>query len=342
MGTMDITSGSLTSIGGTYDRKIWVRRLDRVTPNPFQHSRYTVKVSGTFMRPGDCYFSDSTEYSNWRARNLNRLHAKWVDALQTQANASVSWAERKSSMTMITNRVGSLIKAVRALRKGNLAVAANALGLSKPPKGWRAKGKSFGDKWLEGYFGWAPMIGDVYNAVEILCGEPPRERITVRSGNPALIQYRGMKAAYNTYTFESGVIRQYCSASGTISISNTDLYLADSFGLINPLTVAWELVPFSFLVDWFGNVSQVLASMTGVLGVSVSNPCYSVITVTVKDKEIREVAGGPVKKGSGTAMTCVRSVGNVPGPTLKFALPPGLSWKRGVTAVSLLFQLLRK
>jgi hypothetical protein len=40
------------------------------------------------------------------------------------------------------------------------------------------------------------------------------------------------------------------------------LNTANIFGLTNPLTVAWELVPFSFVADWFLPIGQALQDLT--------------------------------------------------------------------------------
>ena len=58
-------------------------------------------------------------------------------------------------------------------------------------------------------------------------------------------------------------------------ITNPNLLLANRLGLVNPLSVAWELVPFSFVVDWFSGVGNVLDGYTDLLGLSVVDT-YSV------------------------------------------------------------------
>lgn len=55
-----------------------------------------------------------------------------------------------------------------------------------------------------------------------------------------------------------------------VDVKNADLFKANQLGLINPATVAWEVVPFSFLVDWFLPVSRFLESQTDTLGLSIT------------------------------------------------------------------------
>lgn len=44
-------------------------------------------------------------------------------------------------------------------------------------------------------------------------------------------------------------------------INNPDLLLPAKVGLTNPLSVAWELIPFSFVVDWFLPIGKYLDAL---------------------------------------------------------------------------------
>jgi hypothetical protein len=43
---------------------------------------------------------------------------------------------------------------------------------------------------------------------------------------------------------------------------------ANVFGLTNPLIVAWELVPFSFVADWFLPIGKTLENLTATNGLT--------------------------------------------------------------------------
>jgi hypothetical protein len=57
-------------------------------------------------------------------------------------------------------------------------------------------------------------------------------------------------------------------ASGYFSgrLSNPSLAQLNGTGLLNPALLYWELMPYSFVVDWFIPVGDVLASLTAGLG----------------------------------------------------------------------------
>jgi hypothetical protein len=44
------------------------------------------------------------------------------------------------------------------------------------------------------------------------------------------------------------------------------LLQANRLGVINPLAIAWELYPFSFVIDWFVPIGSVLTAATATAG----------------------------------------------------------------------------
>lgn len=53
---------------------------------------------------------------------------------------------------------------------------------------------------------------------------------------------------------------------------------AQSLGLLDPLTLAWELIPFSFVVDWFLPVGTYLSQLTALNGLTLMNGFTSYTT----------------------------------------------------------------
>lgn len=55
------------------------------------------------------------------------------------------------------------------------------------------------------------------------------------------------------------------------------LHIPAALGLTNPASVAWELVPFSFVVDWFAPVGDWLNALDATLGYSFLSGTRSTI-----------------------------------------------------------------
>lgn len=60
-----------------------------------------------------------------------------------------------------------------------------------------------------------------------------------------------------------------CRVKLWLKISNPQLSQLQQLGLTNPALVAWELVPFSFVFDWFISVGQYLQGITALHGVTI-------------------------------------------------------------------------
>jgi hypothetical protein len=106
-------------------------------------------------------------------------------------------------------------------------------------------------------------------------------------------------------------------------------------GLINPAVVAWELVPFSFLVDWFIPVGKFLDSWTDQLGYDIQYP-FSTTTRTVKHyEEYRQDSTTNWDNSEGWYHNRLLGI-----PPYRLVSTPfkGFSVARGATAISLVIQ----
>lgn len=157
-------------------------------------------------------------------------------------NAGVFLGEAGESMRMIIDRTNRLRKFVGGLRKGNIPAAVTALGVK--PKSSR-KGGTVNSTWLEYYYGWRPLIKDLYDAADAFFA------ITNR---PISRVYRASykKKVDLTETSTSVVITGTTSITRRLRCYMVEDYSPwDSLGLTDPAEVAWELVPLSFVADWF-------------------------------------------------------------------------------------------
>lgn len=89
-----------------------------------------------------------------------------------------------------------------------------------------------------------------------------------------------------TYKFES-VHKAWVSLY--YGLTNANLAEFSSLGLINPLEIIWELVPYSFVVDWFLPVGNWLSSMTADAGFTFQGGSLSRKT-DVKCDGVKEVS----------------------------------------------------
>lgn len=247
------------------------------------------------------------------------------------------YGERHAALRMIRERSDKIRDFVVAVRRFQFRRAAVMLGLTSPPGGLRRDLASFGNNVLEYSFGWAPLISDISGAISVLQRGVPPVRIKVSSVVPDRSSGSSSPSGWTDQWSITGSNRVVLGCD--IYVDNPNLFLANQLGLVNLASVAVELMPFSFIVDYFVNVSEFLSSFTDLWGVRVLNPYRQYKT----DYTISQSAFGPTVPYRGwTARRRgnMRITGPLPGPTLRIREPWVLSPQRALTSVSLLLQQL--
>lgn len=281
--------------------------------------------------------------SPWFSVPGNRAYEKFKQlALGDSTQLGTFLAERKEAFGMVANRVTGLYQAYRALRIGDFRSFLRHLSV-KPKRKHRsvvrtAAGEASG-LWLEYWFGWSPTVNDLYSISEVLAGPPPPGRIHAVSGYPLPLTdsvWTGTSAGRCKWS-EEGV---YIVKTGaTVQVINPDLQLLQQMGLLNPLSVAWEVIPFSFVIDWFTKFGGVISGTSDFVGISLTD-AYTTRLVKVKGVYTVNGTGKTDWTYDYVSTRMARSKGLIgPVATLPSFLNYGNSKTRAATAVSLLTQL---
>jgi hypothetical protein len=252
---------------------------------------------------------------------------------------STNLAEMKQSLPMMANRLMQLVRFTRALRHGQFERATQILGLTTTPTGVRKGAKRLSDNWLEYHFGWSPLISDIGEYVKVFTSPIPKLQVRANGyGTNGLISHSGN----NTYISQFAT---RCQLLADFWISNPNLNLADQLGFINPASVAWELVPFSFVVDWFVNVGDIIASCTDFAGVTFEQPTTTYLSEIHYTRQVAYAyyTGSPPRLIQGVAYdhlkrVTMQRIAGIGTPTLMLRPPAPWPWKRVVTAAALLVQ----
>lgn len=205
---------------------------------------------------------------------IRRAYAKAYDKFVESAfqdltiQMGANLGEAKQTLEMIAHRAGQLLTLAKDLRRGKVPSSprVGAYKRFKKKHGSRGWAQVPGGWWLEYHFAWSPLLGDIYTGCQML-SEPVWEftPITERGSDRAVID-RSHPRDWRFAEVDVTNIEAHVSIRGNAKVVNKNLYLANRMGLINPASVAWELVPFSFAVDWFLPVSSFLSSYTDSVG----------------------------------------------------------------------------
>lgn len=179
-------------------------------------------------------------------------------------NAGVALGESSQLAKHVGHTATRIAKAYSNLRKGRWKKAARHLGL-------RIKDQP--GNWLELQYGWKPLLQDVYGASLALSerNEVSDWLATVKASasqsSTIISDFRttGRLAWWlrsRTDQYRAFVRLDYHPSSFDY------LHIPAALGMTNPLSVAWELVPFSFVVDWFSPVGDWLSALDSTLGFS--------------------------------------------------------------------------
>jgi hypothetical protein len=248
-------------LNGRYDT--WYLSNGREFHTIYNGDLYSVVSAPELAVP----FLSTADRAALDAECRNKLRGKIKDQ---KANLVQFHVERKQLFNMVAATVDRVTKCVTALKKGHYHAAARALGVSVSHRKERKYRRSFArdqskavsNGWLELRYGWLPLVDDVHGTAELLAQKVSREIKTkstavvkeTRTVKSSSTDYAGRKTDITgtiTYAVRYGVY--YSSASEAV-------HTLAQMGITNPALIAWELTPWSFVVDWFLPIGNWLSS----------------------------------------------------------------------------------
>jgi hypothetical protein len=210
-----------------------------------------------------------------------------------EGNIAQDIAQIGQTTRLITNTCKRLVKSITALKKGNIPGAVDALWRGHMPR-YHGKGPSIGkslaSNWLELQYGWKPLIQDVKASMDALkrlndTSSPLVRRVTAsakvktNSASPILSQFSNPSNRIGTHNVDS-----FTSVKFVLRYKIDDRFKAflAQTGFTNPINLVWEIVPFSFVVDWFipiGPYLETLSSWDGLVFLDGSKTTFTRGTV---------------------------------------------------------------
>lgn len=299
----------------------------------------------------------------------NKAYGRFVDAMGDAVQGGVATAEGRQAMSMVTTRLTQMAKFTRHVATGRFGQAAKDLGVDwekpspsrkgrkKPlipeslrPKSDRAResARSFSSIYLEFHFGWSPLMQDIHDAIEVLDKplKPHRVKASATGSFADPLNFHSVTSdsGWNYTEDRNGQYVQTVKLQGDLIITNPNLAMMQQFGILNPASIAWELVPFSFVLDWFVNVGDYLNSFTDFAGVNFLNAHRTVFTRYNGSYYKDSIAKSPSvnntshDKWKNSSVNCYRRLDLGTGPSVRLRTPKPWGVRRGLAAASLLMQ----
>lgn len=205
------------------------------------------------------YQCTGTRSRAWTSSDDYELYAKLEAKYDLgEFNAGVFAGELGETVDMLADRTKQLAKALLAAKKGRFAQAAYILGVGgdrkvSPSTRHRHRDdagpqhpQSISGGWLELQYGWKPLVGDIFAlADQIAKADKPRQKRIFAKQD---IRVKPDTSSYLTVSAAGG--GKY--GKSIVAYITEDIpSWPQALGLMDPELVAWEVVPFSFVVDWF-------------------------------------------------------------------------------------------
>lgn len=291
-----------------------------------------------------CFGGASFDYSSWTVNDDLTLIGKLREAIiGSDFNPAVSLAEGKESLQTIAKAADAIAGMIYHAKRKDFKAAAKSLAQynrsnrTKPGKA----AANVAENNLNLQYGIKPILNDVYNAATTLAhltSAPAQDVITVTLKKPGTVT----SAAPTAVSYKG-----WCWKAKKIKYIRREVDTTKLIGLTDPAQVAWEVLPYSFVVDWFIPIGDFLQargvsnSLTGTfVTTTVTKGFVGTPTPVSPNLRIR----GDMSRYHRRQVSVLRDVSstlNVPIPTIK-PLSEWANWRHARDAVSLLVTGLKK
>lgn len=228
---------------------------------------------GTVGHNGIQYPGPSVDFLDDTNLPDRTLHQALQNLKDQKVSFAQAFAERKQTVGLIESSATKIARAIIDLRHGRFASAAGRFGLSasrRQLRKYERQGDKIAQSWLELQYGWKPLLSDVYGAAETLAKNDLRDKqryIVTAKARKAIKDLTSYPVSETGIHYTGVLRREYgCFVRLDCFVDNPSLGAAAACGLTNPLSLAWELLPWSFVADWFLPVGNYLSDMDAYLG----------------------------------------------------------------------------
>lgn len=132
--------------------------------------------------------------------------------------------------------------------------------------------KGMAQKYLEYVYGWKPLVQDVFALYKQLTGHSLQSMLLHAKGTSTRQAQSGVisRSDLSNATIEAGPMTDYatvrCNIWARVDPNWAGMRALNQLGLINPLSLIWEITPWSFVVDWVLPIGSVLSAMSAPAG----------------------------------------------------------------------------
>lgn len=224
----------------------------------------------TFSSNPNVWFMVANDELNLKSRLLSSVKGYGL-------NMAVSAAEGKQTVDLIKTSSLSVFKAYRQVRKGRITEAWKVLRDQNLRQGRRFARRpprvshtlDVSSAWLSIRYGWQPLLNDVHSALSFIESRAKASEEDFTRLRASITQTRNTSLE-NPVGYLGSVTNRFTALAKVNTKWLSSFLTLEASGVMDPELVAWEILPYSFVVDWFIPVGTYLEARSAIPRLSVS------------------------------------------------------------------------
>lgn len=241
--------------------------------------------------------------TGFRAQMDNRI-AKLSTKMRNKLHQGKEFAlgnalgEAKQTVDLLSGTASTMWQTILALKRRDPRQFQKALGMNAHQMASEF-GKDGAGKYLQVQYGFIPLASDCYDLYQKLSKDTAQDLTFTVNGRES-VSFDEQTTPFLRHTWQGEL-----QAKLKVRLAEAISHKMDEWGLLNPLSIAWELTPFSFMIDWGIPIGNVLESISATAGLefvsgymSDSRDGQRTINVDMSDLDEVEHVRRVVNRGS--------------------------------------------
>lgn len=218
----------------------------------------------------------------------NRLIGKVRDS---PLNLGTSLGEFRETAEFIAGAMKTSANVVRHVKRGNFAAALRNITNSDARSSMRDVFRQTANANLACMYGLKPLVSDVYESTNRLSNyveQPTLVRVYAR-GVPVKTRLIAKDGTRYYNECDISIVGRGCLE---VEVENSFLFTLDKLGVLDPVSIGWELLPLSFVLDWFIPVGKYLQGFSPPKGIK-STQGYLTYTLNARGRQMTNISIPP-------------------------------------------------
>lgn len=269
-GTLSGTSTKFRQVG-SYGRTCYeINERSSTAREYWKLNKYTnvYELDGCYYPPLPHYHAvgDIWTGSGMCSSDQNLINQAETEALlklqDGKAQLGAALAEMRSTFNQVAGAASTLFRAFNSAKRGRWRQVPRDLGMSPRDV---LTGKFAANNLLAYKFGWLPLMQDIHDGIKFLSEDLPPAML-LRAERQIHDRGRAFWVGSSSLSKARGYANRWHGCTLFAKASATWIRKAALGGLVNPLEVAWEVMPYSFIIDWGIPIGNVLQGLTATVG----------------------------------------------------------------------------